>query len=238
MSTSFRHSGYDRNENDAYYTEPWVTWALINVASERLKRLTRVWEPACGPGYMAYPLLTSGLKVYCSDLDDHPMFDVCEHPGFIGVEPEMDFLKQDRPPIPRCDGIITNPPFGATDSKESLAEKFVYRALSMEDVSFVAMLLRSEFNAAGRTRPVLFQDPKYHFAYEIVLTSRPRWDWWMTEDEKRARRIAAGKDPDKKESGPMHCYSWYVWDRQWKGRRTQFFQGRDQVGTLVAETAP
>jgi hypothetical protein len=76
------------------------------------------------------------------------------------------------------------------------SERFVRTALSYE--TKVAMLLRSEFASAGG-RDDLFCD-EAGYAFEVKLTSRPRWDWWFR---------------DKPKSSPRHNYSWFVWDKEW-----------------------
>ncbi len=228
MTGTFRNSAFERNENDAYYTEPWVTRALLRVCWEQIQYQGTVWEPACGPGHMAREILGS-RAVYCSDINPELPLDILEHDNFKGSD-KIDFLGSELDWMDQfvykndIGSLITNPPFG------KLAEKFVRRALEMRGISFVAMLLRTDFNHAGGYTD-LFTDAGNHFAYEVVLTSRPRWDWWMTPEQKRAAKIAAGKDPDGKDHGPMHNFSWFVWDQAWQGPSTQFWQGRTDDGT-------
>lgn len=213
MTKAFRNSAFERNERDLYPTELWVTQALLRVAGPRLKELGEVWEPACGRGDMALELMNYGLKTQCSDIfAGEAMLEVHEHPNCVALEGHDFFNTR----TPNCPAIVTNPPFG------KLAERFVRKALSL-NAPFVAMLLRTDFNH-GSTRTDLWKPP---FAYEVVLTSRPRWDWWMTPEQKRASKIAAGKDPDAKDASPMHNFSFFVWDRSWKGPSTQFFEGKN-----------
>lgn len=203
------HSNYERNELDAYYTEPFVTEALLRhiPVFER-----RVWEPSAGRGDMSRVIQAAGATVFASDID-MSRFDISASDDMF----DFDFLQMTAPP--NCDlystyAIITNPPYDIQD-------KFVRHALTFLDhVEWVAMMLRSEFNSA-KTRSDLFAD-NANFAFEIVLTSRPRWDWWFPAEE-RARRKAANE-----EHGPRHNYSWFVWYSHNCGApSTQFWEGRE-----------
>ncbi len=216
MSKAFRQSAFARNPFDKYYTEPWVTQAFLRVAGPRLKELGEVWEPACGPGYMAFQLMEYGLRTQCSDIEtDNVMFEVSEHPNCVAIE-RGDFFNTH---TPNCPAIVTNPPFG------KLAPRFIRKAMSL-NAPFIAMLLRTDFNHGAKVTDLFTGTRHAPFAYEIVLTSRPRWDWWMSPDQKRAAKIAAGKDPDSKDQSPMHNFSWFVWDSACKGRSTQFWEGK------------
>jgi hypothetical protein len=182
-------SNYDRNPGDQYWTEPWVTQALIECFPWFNRPGCKVWEPACGAGHMANALVDSGVNVtQASDIDINVIGDI--RPGVWVTE--IDFLYSDFGhlcPGP-CNTIITNPPF-------NLHESFLRQALSFRDIHTVCFLLRSDFKHAKK-RIDLFEDPR--FSCEIVLTSRPRWDdWWN------------GKPP---KASPRHNYSWFVWDRE------------------------
>lgn len=209
-------SGFKRHLNDAYYTEPAVSKALARRLPSAVKA---VWEPACGRGDMAQMLLAHGKRVFCSDLDISDI-DV-KAAAKVGVPVRRGNFLDDKD-IPEfvtmedIDAICTNPPFGDD------AERFVRQALTFSNIRFFAFVLRSEWKH-GKSRLDLFTKEPY--SSEIVLTWRPRWDWWMTEDEKRAARIANGKDPDKDYS-PRHNFSILCWDREHKGPPTQQFAVR------------
>jgi predicted RNA methylase len=131
---------------------------------------------------MSNVLLATGRYVIATDLDPS------EYDAQDNVCKKLDFLEGPMQQHAWIDAIVTNPPFGSD------AQKFVERALEY-DVMTVSMLLRSEFRS-GKTRRHLFGDcPMY--AGEIVLTSRPRWDWWFR---------------DKPKASPRHNFSWFVWD--------------------------
>lgn len=180
-------SGYDRNRLDRYWTSPWLTEELLKHSLEYV--LSPVWEPACGRGDISGVLGKAGFKVLNSDID------ISEFNAPGQVAEEIDFLTG----VPLFDArsIITNPPYN------TLAPKFVRRALKMMDeldVQYTAMLMRSEFKS-GKTRADMFGDCP-HYAGELVLTTRPRWDL---------------DDPDRPEdAAPRHNYSWFIWINNWR----------------------
>ena len=162
------NSGYERRPKDAYWTEPWVTEALLE--SYPLKE--PFWEPACGRGDIVKVLQAHNWLVHASDLHDHG----CPDSVF------EDFLKPGGWPFnPQTAAtIITNPPY-------RLAEEFIRRALEWAGGyhGTVAMLLRNEFDsAAGRAD--LFD--RQEFAAKVVLRKRPRWDWWERDKPKASPR--------------------------------------------------
>lgn len=108
------NTAYKRIESDYYPTPPEATQALLNFL--KLKKGTRVWEPACGEGHMVNVMKENGLVVEKSDL--------------IYGE---DFLEI---PAKECDWIITNPPF-------SIADKFILRC--REHQKPFSLLLKSQY---------------------------------------------------------------------------------------------
>jgi len=178
---SLYESKYERTTLDRYWTDPWITRALL----QHHPLGFFVWEPAAGRGDMSNVLLATGRNVVATDLDPS------EYDAQDNVCKKLDFLHGPTQDHGWIDAIVTNPPFGKD------AQKFVERALEY-DVMTVAMLLRSEFRS-GKTRRHLFGDcPMY--AGEIVLTTRPLWDWWFR---------------DKPEASPRHNFSWFVWDMRY-----------------------
>jgi hypothetical protein len=201
-NVAFVQSNFERKDGDRYFTQPDATSALLPYMPVNIKR---VWEPAAGRGDMAAVLGDWGYDVVASDINlDEFDPGICE--AF-----HYNFLSEEGGALPRAlygpvQAIVTNPPFGRE------AEAFVRQALSYEDVRYCAFLLRTVWKSASG-RVDLFLDPKYHFAYEIALTWRPRWDWWFRE---------------KPEKSPMHNYSWFVWDREWEGRNTTFWATKNE----------
>jgi len=140
-----RDSGYKRKKNDAYYTEPWVTEALLPYIPDRVRS---IWEPACGKGGIAKVLREAGYLVTATDL-----------------KAGEDFLRMLNV---GAQAVITNPPYGLT-------KEFIYKALEMTKPQrgFVAMLLRTDYDH-GKTRRHLFGGcPQY--AGKLVLTKRIVW---------------------------------------------------------------
>lgn len=186
---SLYESNYERVPGDRYWTEGWVTSALLRTVDVNPND-GLVWEPACGRGDMVDTLRAYGHDVFASDVDmsEYTGEDPCD---------QVDFLKSDpvsKPP-PGCRVIVTNPPYNK-------AEAFIRRSLEYMPlgIDFVAMILRSEFKHAARRQDLFTGD---HFAGEVALTARPRWDWWFR---------------DQPEASPRHNFSWFVWQYAEFGR--------------------
>ena len=98
------------------------------------------------------------------------------------------------------EAIITNPPYN--EPWKGIADDFIRHGLSFFDteVRFMAMLLRSEFRS-GKSRKDMFGECP-HYMGELVLTTRPRWDYG---------------DPDAPEkAAPRHNFSWFLWQKNWQ----------------------
>lgn len=190
-SASHGEAGYARNARDAYFTEPWVTQALVAAVQFRIRidgnpslqpEVTDdVWEPAVGDGRMAAELVRAGYRVRASDVHDY---------GWPGTE-IVDFTRLEipRPGRPASQlvvapAVVTNPPF-------DLAKEFIRAALAVTRPygGKVAILQRHEFDAPRSNWP-LFERP---FAAKLILPRRPRWS---TEDK----------------ASPRFPYAWYLWD--------------------------
>ncbi len=182
-------SPYERRANDAYYTQPRVTQALLDA----IKLRGRVWEPASGHQDMVRVLEQAGYHVFATDLADR---DTVFGGNFFG------FLRAQL----GYETIITNPPF-------SDAERFVRHALHlMEPVGgLVCMLLPSEWDSAASRTTLFTHKP---FRAKLVLTFRPRWDWWETDKPLAGADISLGTNliPKKPKISPRHNFAWYVWD--------------------------
>ena len=198
------NNDFERRENERYFTHPSVTQALLPFIPPYVKQRI-VWEPACGRGDITKVLQEEGYDTYSTDID------LSEWDYDLGDPDEGDFMEQkfDMDIVDEYSAIITNPPYGG-----NLSEAFVRHALALH-VDFVAMLLRSEFNSAV-SRVDLFDRGQSPFAFELVLTSRPRWDWWYD------------KKPEEPNHGPRHNFSWLCWDRRWEGPSTQFWPNKEK----------
>lgn len=130
---------------DDFPTPPWATRALIEkIIGPETVEGKHCWEPACGRGYMARPLMEYFGSVYSSDVHSYGAGDV------------IDFLQASKP-AQEVDWIITNPPFKA-------AEDFVNQALSIAS-SGVAILARTVFlESIGRYERIFKRRPPAIFA--------------------------------------------------------------------------
>jgi hypothetical protein len=193
-SASHGEAGYVRNARDAYFTEPWVTRALLAEVSFRLQlpgtavtqpdTVVEVWEPAVGDGRMAAELERAGYRVFASDIHDY---------GWPDTQ-IIDFVHDRRRPQ-RMPAVVTNPPF-------DLAREFVRQALIVTEPwrGKVAILQRHEFDAPAINRP-LFAWP---YAAKLILPRRPKWS-----------------DDDK--ASPRFPYAWYLWDWRHEGPPITFW---------------
>lgn len=196
-SAMLGESGFARRALDSYWTQPWVTEALL----DRISFPREIHEPACGRGDMAAVMTARGYRVLASDVEDY---------GYPGARVE-DFLERDVPlPLfPDRFAIVTNPPY-------SHAESFIDRALLLTEPvgGMVAMLLRNEFDSGqspnakgpeqgeGRRRRLIADHPA--FDAKLTLTRRPRWDWHLPPP-------ATKKEKDERH-GPRHNFAWLIWD--------------------------
>jgi len=153
-------SGYDRIENDAYFTiEEWCTDALLKTLGDRYPKNETIWEPACGAGHMTDVLKRWGYNVKSTDIKDWGYHDLLAVEDFTHTK------------VAQGMHIITNPPYAKKD-----AEAFVRHAVKMiEDnkVISVAMLMRNEWDSASGRMDLFANCPYFHS--KIVLLKRPRW---------------------------------------------------------------
>lgn len=147
-------AGFERVEGDRYWTEPWVTRALL----ARIRFRGLVWECACGRGDMADVLVAEGYDVMVSDIAGASLG--CRNAA------ETDFLKCGSPGD-AVFSIITNPPYYC-------AEAFIRKSLDLtaRASGMVAMLLRNEYDCASSRRDLFERES---FRAKFVLTKRPRW---------------------------------------------------------------
>lgn len=154
---SQRKSGYDRQQNEAYFTPSWVVDCLLDAYPGKFKT---VYDPCCGDGQIVRALEARSRTAGGSDITDY---------GFKAST--SDFLETEELPEGYRD-IITNPPYGKGGK---LAEDFISHALKLVTPrrGMVAMLLRSDFDSA-RGRLGLFGG-SHDFAGEIKLLKRIQW---------------------------------------------------------------
>lgn len=177
---------------DYFGTPPWATRALL----ERLNisKHTRLWDPACGRGFMTRPMSEYSECVMGSDIHDY---------GFGSV---LDFLSDDAEQQKiMCDWVIANPPFKA-------AAEFVYRGLTRSSRG-VAVLVRTAF-AEGRGRyNNLFKQHRPSFRFQFVdrvvmhKGDPPDPDIPLRVWDKRKEDFVMRKP------STATSYEWMVWDR-------------------------
>lgn len=146
-------------KDDLYETPIQAISALLKV--ESLPHY--IWEPACGRGAIAGPLVQAGHAVAASDLVDHGY-------GLNGI----DFLMEWKLP-PNCQAIVTNPPF-------KLANEFVRHAIDL--CPLVIMLLRLSF-IESEIRSDILDNGKlsrvYCFKKRLPMMHRDGWTGPKTE---------------------------------------------------------
>jgi len=192
------NSGYERNRLDRYWTNPWMTKELLKSSAIVSNIGYDVWECAAGRGDMSRAIAEHNFAVYSSDID------MKEFDYGIGPGHERSFLDEFELPMINerpVTSIITNPPY--SEPWRGIADDFIEHVLSFFDqgVNFMAMLMRSEFSSGKSKRRRLKFGECEHFMGELVLTTRPRWDYG---------------DPDAPENAaPRHNFSWFLWSKDW-----------------------
>jgi len=219
---NFRKSGYERRSNEQYFTAPWCTRALVQFIPAYVQKRA-VWEPAAGRGDIVKVLIEHGYDVSPGDIDpsnwDYDLGKLTQQ-DFLGTEPSLDTGEN-------FSAVITNPPYGGGNvlydgRKMSPAEAFIRHSIA-HGIDYIAMLLRTDFNHSQKRRDLFEGDAGIPFAQEIVLTSRPRWDWWEEAD------------PWEERKSPMHNFSWFVWDAKHKGDSTQKWVHPSDLGEKITE---
>lgn len=161
-----------RKKLDYYPTPPEATEALILFLKDAgFLTDCKIWECACGDGSMSAVLEKNGYEVISTDI-----YSDCYGTGNINFLTTLN--------IPKCDWIITNPPF-------NVSEQFIMRSIEI-GVPF-ALLLKSQY-WHSKKRYDLFNVRKP--AYVLPLTWRPdftgegsslldmAWTVWLKDDAK------------------------------------------------------
>ncbi len=187
-------SGYEYNRLSRYWTHPWMTQTLVReLTNVRYTIPNDVWECAAGRGDMTRALAQCDLRIYSSDID------MSEFSANLGYGHEGSFLDEFQVPE-GVKAIVTNPPYN--DPWRGIADDFIRQGLGFfdQDIEFMAMLLRSEFRC-GKSRKDMFGECP-HYMGELVLTTRPRWDYG---------------DPNAPEkAAPRHNFSWFLWHKNYR----------------------
>ncbi len=160
-SSMLGNSGYERNENDHYPTEPPCTEALYEFLVDHwlIHRNSLVIEPACGDGAITKVFEEHGHRVLSSDL--FPQMDRAIVKDFL----TWPFIIDEAGTL-----VITNPPYAMP-----YIDQFIARINGMvhNDGVVGALLMRNEVDCA-KSRRVFFEKNPYYFG-KLVLNWRPRW---------------------------------------------------------------
>lgn len=227
---NFRASKYERRSNDGYYTEHWVTKCLLPYIP---KGVNNIIDPAAGRGDILKVLADAGKRTHGYDIDLAPSEKAAiPGTGFITKNNFFD-VSVCGTPTGGCQGLIMNPPYGGAQlvydgRSRTMADAFVRHGLN-QSVRFVAALLRTDFNHSTRRTDLFRAGRQFPFAFEIVLTKRPVWDWWIENKPV----IIDPKTGKEKKKTPMHNFSWFCWDREWEGASTQYWMGPKDVDMSV-----
>lgn len=150
---------------DYFPTPPWATRALMECVLPHIgvDSIASAWEPASGEGHIAEVLKEYCPSVLASDIANY---------GY-DLQTEHDFLGDDiKLCAPKCDWVITNPPF---DDK---AAQFVLRALEFARVG-VAMFFRLQWIPTKGRYEKIFRDNAptlVSFFCERVNLCKGRWN--------------------------------------------------------------
>jgi len=226
----FRNSAYARFSNEGYYTEHWVTKCLLPFIPDEVNNII---DPAAGRGDILKVLADAGKRTHGYDIDLAPSEKAAiPGTGFITQKNFFDATVSGTK-TNGCQGLVMNPPYGGDQilydgRKRTMADAFVRHALNQK-VRFVAALLRTDFNHSSKRTDIFRSDNCFPFAFEVVLTKRPVWDWWI---ENKPIVIDPKTGKEKKKS-PMHNFSWFCWDREWDRDSTQYWMGPKDVDMSV-----
>lgn len=157
---------------DAYFSPPEAAVALLRIEDAHLPDV--IWEPAAGDGALVKPFRRAGFNVVASDIADY---------GLKRCDTPVDFLKAKKPP--GVEAIVTNPPY-------KLATQFVLKAL--DDVPYVALLLRTNFLESTRRLPFFRQHPPSRIwisSRRLPMMHRHGWDGPI--------------------AGSNTCFAWFIW---------------------------
>lgn len=173
--------GLAREQDEFYPTPPEPTRAFLAAEIRRLWQFARIWEPACGDGAMSREMRALGLEVFESDLVDRGCGATLR--SFYEFTPQT---------MPRDCAIVTNPPFAEVGWGNGKA-RWLYHALEVLGVDYVALLLNWTFPGAGGLAPFWSQHPParvYLMRWKIDFTGQ---------------------------GAPPMLNGWFVWDREWVG---------------------
>lgn len=166
----------EREKDEFYPTPAPATRALLHAEIGRLLDFPLIWEPACGDGAMIREMHSLNMDVFGSDLVDRS----------CGAEIK-DFYAFDRASKP-SPAIVTNPPFAECGWGNGRA-RWLYHALDVLGVEYMALLLNWTFPGAGGLAPFWAKYPParvYLMRWKIDFTGQgapPMLNGWFVWDK-------------------------------------------------------
>ena len=110
---------------------PKLARCMVNLARARPGEL--VLDPFCGTGSILIEAGLLGCRILGSDISPKMAFGCLLNLRFLGLEPEGVLVADAlRPPFPRADRVITDPPYGRSASTAGLGVRQIYEALLSE----------------------------------------------------------------------------------------------------------
>lgn len=143
--------GHDLYPTPRLYTRAFLSLPFISELLRSRVGSGRIWEPACGLGWMSEVLQEFGYKTISTDIQA------------LGYGQVHDFLWT--PSVPwETKAVITNPPY-------VLANEFVLTASAIPQVTLTAFFLRTAWGSEGSERyEKIFSEHPYQ--YEFCYTNR------------------------------------------------------------------
>lgn len=164
----------EREPNEFYPTPPEPTRAFLHAEIDRLRDFDTIWEPAAGDGAMVREMTAVGLSAYASDLIDRG----------CGAEIKSFYEYSEAP----AKAIFTNPPFAECGWGNGKA-RWLYHALDVLNVEYMALLMNWSFPGAGGLAPFWAKHPParvYLMRWKIDFTGQgapPMLNGWFVWDK-------------------------------------------------------
>lgn len=184
------HTDKEREQNDYYATDPYAIDKLLTVENPN----KNIWECAAGEGHLSKRLSEFGYNVVTSDIvERNYKLDFIQ--DFLTIDKEdnqVDLVFKDY-------DILSNPPF-------KYATSFILKALDLiKPGNEVYMFLKIQF-LEGKQR------------YKDLFSKYPPKKVYVFSE-----RVMCAKNGDfegmKAGGGSAVCYAWYVWEKDYKGKR-------------------
>jgi len=167
--------GLEREKDEFYPTPPEPIRALLRAEMDRLRDFDCIWDGSCGDNALVREMQAVGLKTYSSDLVDRG----------VGAEIRSFYDFTEAP----ARATIQNPPFDQCGWGNGKA-RWLYHALDVLDLDYMALLLNWTWPGAGGLGPFWAKHPParaYIMRWKIDFTgqgSPPMLNGWFIWDKK------------------------------------------------------